>query len=150
MTADTTTLSFEDAVEKSKGYETLGPAYFLARQFAEKLMSGASVEPFEKVIKKYSDDLYGQLLDSFQEFLLENTESNIQSHIYQTVDRIVFAILAGNQWAVERYVTGKYHDHKNVREQLAKLIPSEIQNGRIADLEQQVADLQERLKWSVR
>lgn len=121
-----TTATFSDeALASAQEYETLGPAYFEARRIVERQM--------EKFADKHFEPLIDQFAKEFQERLW-------------MVDASVFAILTGERWAIERYALDKY-DGPKVREAVAKHIPQELQDARIADLEKEVARLKKNLEF---
>jgi hypothetical protein len=63
------------------------------------------------------------------------------------VDDTVRALLGGNEWALKRYALGARHDHGAIRAAVAKHIPAELQDARIADLEAEVDRLRKDLEW---
>lgn len=133
--------------EKASDMATLGPHYFSSRRFAEEVMSGVETEFFEPALKKFADDLYNAMLDRAQNWIIGDAESNVQSHIWRTVDQIVRGILSGEKWIVERYALGNKYECGRVRETLARHITKELQDARIADLEEQVKSLKEQIEW---
>jgi hypothetical protein len=144
MTDDVMT---SDDFQKSEGMKTLGPHYFSSRRFAEEVMSGVETEFFEPALKKFADELYTAMLDKAQNWIIGDAESNVQTHIWRTVDQIVSGILSGEKWIVERYVLGGKYDCGTIRKTLAQHVPKELQDARIADLEEQVKALKEQVEW---
>lgn len=144
MTDDVMT---SDDFQKSEKMQTLGPHYFSSRRFAEEVMSGVETEFFEPALKKFADDIYNAMLDRAQNWIIGDTESNVQTHIWRTVDQIVRGILSGEKWIIERYALGSKYEYGKVRETLARHIPKELQDARVADLEEQVKSLKEQVEW---
>jgi uncharacterized protein (UPF0297 family) len=128
----------------------LGPGYFAAHRFAEAFMSGVEAEHFKPVLEKVVKDIADALFDRVQDSFIHSVESNVQSHIWQEVDQIVRYLLAGTPWAVERYALGNRYNCVQVREAVARHVPEELQDERIADLEAEVASLKQSLEWARR
>ncbi len=124
----------------------LGPYYHPAQKLAEEVCANLDPEAFKEIIKKCSDDLYEKLLDTTQNYLRENAESNLQSETWRFVDDAVQALLTGEEWALRRYAVGDRYDAIKVRAAIAKHVPAELQNARIADLEKEVERLRSDLR----
>lgn len=136
----------QEHLDKAADYPGLGPHYFAAADIARKFMEQFEAEHFEPLAKKFADEFYTKALDALQVFLLGNTEANIQGYIWRGVDESVKALLSGQKWAIERYALGDRYNCDEIRAAVAKHVPVELQNARIADLEKEV----ERLKESLR
>lgn len=141
------TISEED-VAASKGYETLGPAYFASRRIVERFMASFEAEHFKPLIDKAAEDFRDELWDKVSEWLLMDTESNLQSQMWRQVDDCVKGILSGERWVMDKYVLGQRYECEKIRAAVAKHIPEEIQNARIADLEAENAKLKADLEWA--
>jgi hypothetical protein len=128
-------------LDKAAEYPSLGPHYFVARDVAEKFMAGFEAEHFEPVVKKAADDLYSALHERLESFLMSDVESNIQGTIWRQIDESVKALLSGQRWALERYLLGPKYEHDKIRAAVAKVIPEELQNARIKDLEEEIERL---------
>lgn len=113
----------------------LGPAYFDARAVAQRIMEKFQAEQFEPFVKSFADQFYAKLSDTVQWHLMNDVEINVQGDIWRAVDASVKALLEGEAWALERYVLGERYDHAKIREAVAKHIPVELQDKRIADLQ---------------
>lgn len=131
-------------------YKTLGPAYFAARCVVEQAVAPFTADMMQSVVKEIADKLYTQLQDIIEDALWSDAELNLQGKMWRMVDETVQALLSGEKWAVERYCLGSRYDHDKVRAAIARHIPEELQNVRIADLEQEVADLKKSLEWERR
>jgi hypothetical protein len=136
----------KNSIEQAAKYPGLGPAYFEARVIVERQMAKFEAEHFEPLLKKFTDAFREKLWDDVRDHMLGDTEMNLQSHIYHMVDSCMHAILAGEQWAIERYALQKY-DARKAREAIAKHIPAELQNARIADMEEEIARLRRDLEF---
>ncbi len=124
----------------------LGPHYFAARDAVEKFMAKFEAEQFEPIVKKAADDLYGKLLESVENHLMFDVESNLQGEIWRGVDNSVKALLSGEDWALVRYALTDRHDGKKIREAIAKHIPEELQMMRVSELEAENKRLREDLE----
>jgi hypothetical protein len=133
-------------IDQAEGYEVLGPNYFAAREVAEKFMEKFEADHFKPVIKKIADELYSQMQDSLESYLLGDVESNIQGTIWRQIDDSVKAILSGEKWALNKYMLGERYDCDKVREAVAKVIPKELQDARVKDLEAEVQRLKDSLQ----
>lgn len=134
-------------VRQAEKYPSLGPAYFVARRVAENVMKGVEAEHFEPLIKKFSDELYDKIREATENFLQSDAESNVQGHIYHLVDQMVFGLLSGEKWVMDRYVLAERHDGEKVRATVAKHIEEPLAAARIKDLEAQVERLRKDVEW---
>lgn len=126
--------------------ETLGPTYFAARSVAERFMGQFQNEHFKPLIDDFTKKFCDELWLKAECFFLSDTETNIQLSVWRMVDEIVREILGGHTpWIAQRYALGARYECDKVRAALARLIPKELQDARILDLETQVAELTESL-----
>lgn len=135
----------EDLDEGAK-YENLGPAYFDARRVAEQFMAKFEAENFKPMIEKLSSDIRDKLWTDLENHLMSDTEMNLQGQVWRIVDNCVYAILGNERWVMDKYALGTRYDCEKVRATIARHIPQEIQNKRIADLEDEL----KRAKDSIR
>lgn len=131
----------DDDFMEADGYPTLGPAYFAARRTAEKFMAPFEAEHFKPLVEKFAADFQDKLWSDLEASLLSDVESNLQGSMWRMVDQTVQALLGGNKWALERYALGDKYDCGEIRAVVAKHIPVELQDKRIAELEAKVAEL---------
>lgn len=131
---------------EAENSRSLGPAYFAARETAQKFMAAFEAENFKPLIDDFARDFQQRLWDDLETSLLSDTECNLQLHMSRMVDDTVQALLGGNEWALRRYVLGDKHDCEKVRAVVAAYVPTELQDRRIAELEAQVASLQADLQ----
>jgi hypothetical protein len=137
----------DDIQKASEGYEILGPAYFAARRIAETVMVGSDEHPFQEVANKAAELVLEKLYDYVQTHLLSDVECNIQGHLSRLVDDTVEALLTGQPWALQRYPLAHRYDGERVRAAIFEHAGPEMVNARVADLEKEVAQLKESLKW---
>ena len=140
----------QEHIDAAQGYESLGPAYFKAREIAERCMKDFEDEHFKPLLDKFVDEFRDALWSKIQYSLLGDTEMNLQSEMWRTIDNTVLALLSGEKWAMERYALGARYEQDKVRAAIAKHIPAELQDKRIADLEAEVERLTNDLKWARR
>ena len=133
-------------IEAAADCPTLGPAYFAARSIAERATKNIEAEHFKPLVDGFVDKFRDAVWTSVQDSLMSDVEANIQHEIWQTVDATVKALLSGEKWAVERYCLGSRYDQEEVRAAIAKHIPAELQDARIADLEAALAQAEEDVK----
>ena len=141
----------DDVTSSAESHPVLGAEYFEARAIAErylaKFQEEHSKQLFDAIIKPVLDAVQESVWDSFRDHLLSDTECNVHGEMRSMVERTVIALLSGEKWASAKYIETQYSDGKKVREALAKLHSDTIKDGRIADLEAQVEDLEKRLRW---
>lgn len=135
----------EKALEEASKFETLGPAYFDAREIVAKHMEKFEPEHFKPLIESFTKQFQDALWDTVRDHLLQDTELNVHGAMYRMVDDCVAALLSGEQWALRRYALGKYSQEK-IREAVARHIPRELQDARIVDLEEEVKRLKDRVR----
>jgi hypothetical protein len=134
-------------LEQGQEHLTLGPAYFAARRVMQEACDSFDTKSFEPVLKKTADDFHEMLLENVQEYLWSNAEVNLQGKAWRMVDQCVQALLSGERWAMEKYALGERYDCAKVRATVARHVPKELQDARIADLEAEVKRLNEQLGW---
>lgn len=135
-------------LEKAAEYPILGPHYFEARDVATAITDKFEAEHFEPLAKKFAHELYTQALESFQDFLMADATINVQDRIRRMVDDTVNALLAGERWALDRYPLTAMYDGDRVRKAIAAHVPAELQDKRIAALEEEVKRLTENLRYA--
>jgi hypothetical protein len=133
--------------EKAADCSTLGPHYFTARRVAEQFISKFETEQFKPLIDDFAKQFADKLQSDLDDYLLSNAEMNVQGTMWRMVDDVVKAILGGNRWALERYALGPRYDHDAVRKAVAAHIPRELQDRRIADLEDEIKRLKQDIEW---
>lgn len=142
--------SAEVTAEANKN-PVLGAEYFDACAVAERFMAYWHEEHAEKlaeaIMKPILDLVHERVWDSFRDFLLSDTEQNIQSEMRRMVENTVSALIGGQKWANVKYIETSFVDGQKVRETLAKIHSDPIKDGRIADLEKEVARLKDDLRF---
>lgn len=141
---DTEAAFTADEISQGEDYPTLGPAYFAARDIAEKFMAPFEAEHFKPLIEKFADDFRHKLWDDLQTYLLMDVESNLGGSLWRMVDGTINALLTGDQWALDRYVMAatRYGEAPKVRAAILKHAGGHLVTARIAELEARVAELQ--------
>lgn len=134
----------EDVAESN---QYLKPSYFAARRVVEEAMKGFTAEALEPLVKTAVDAFTEKLQSDVEDYIWQNAELNLQSKMERMVERTVQALLSGETWALNAYPLAKTHDAAKVREAIAKHIPQELQEARLAELEKEVARLREDLRF---
>lgn len=137
----------DEQMKDAENHPTLGPAYFCSRDVVERAMAGVQASDFKPLIDRLTKEINDVVWSGVQDHLLSDTEMNLQGAMYQQVDDCVKALLSGQEWALNRYALGPRYDHEKIREAVAKHIPKDLQDARIADLEARVAELKKELEW---
>lgn len=138
----------EDFAQSAEHGGLLGPAYFAARRVCERALADFQAEHAKPLVDDIVQNIADRLWDSVQSSLWGDVELNLQSQMWGMVDETVKALLSGQRWALERYALGSRYDHQAVRAAIAKHIPTELQDARIAELEAKIASLEESMKWA--
>lgn len=128
---------------------TLEPEYTRAHAFAEKLMREFEPEHFKPLIKRLTDAFSEALWDMLRDSLIDDTSRNVAGHIQDRIESSIEALLGGKEWAIKKYVLEGY-SREPIREAIAKAVPRELQDLRIADLEAEVKRLKESLEFHTR
>lgn len=143
-----------EVTEQAEAHPTLGAEYFAARDAAEAFLAHWQQEHAEQlaaeIIKPLIDTIQERVNAAFRDHLLSDAEQNLQGTMRDMVEKSVRALLGGEKWANVKYIEYPYREGQKVRETLAKLYSDPIKDGRIADLEKQVEQLTESLKWHTR
>ena len=126
---------------------SLGPEYFAARNAAERYMQHFEAEHMKPLVDEISKAVQERVWDDFKDWLLADTENNLQYEMRHMVEATVNMLLGGHKRQVGKYVLTDYGDGEKIRTSLAKLIPDEIAAKRIEDLEKENARLRESLRY---
>lgn len=150
---DATAYSLEVTGE-AEAHPSLGAEYFAARDAADSFLTHWKEEHAEKlaeeIMKPVLDIVQERVWDAFRDHLLSDGRYNAQGEMARMVEASVRALIGGDKWANVKYVSPAGYQTEKVRETLAKLYSDEIKDGRIADLEAEVARLKQSLEWARR
>ena len=127
----------------------LEPEYTRAHAFAEKLLKEFEAEHFKPICKKLTDAVGEALWDMVRDSLINDTSRNVAGHIQDRIESSIEALLGGKEWAIKKYVLEGY-GREPIREAVAKVVPRELQDLRIADLEAEVKRLKDSLDFHTR
>jgi hypothetical protein len=140
----------DENIKDAEQYPALGAEYFAARDAAERFLKHwqeeHAVHLAEAIMKPVLDSVQEKVWDAFRDWLLSDTESNAAGVMRNMVESSVRALIGGQKWANVKYISPEGYQTEKVRETLAKLYSDEIKDGRIADLEKQVATLTEDVR----
>jgi len=141
----------DEITEQANAHPSLGAEYFAAREHAERFLAHWKEEHAEQlaeaIMKPVLDVIQDRVWDAFQNWLLTDSVYNAQSAMSRMVESSVRALIGGEKWANVKYISPEGYRTEKVRETLAKLYSDEIKDGRIADLEKEVARLQDSLRF---
>lgn len=140
----------QEFLDQGAEHPVLGPHYFAARKVAGEFMEKFEAEHFKPLMEDFAKKFGEKLWTDLENHLMSDTESNLHSTIWRQIDESVKALLGDGQWAIDRYVLSGRYDCEKIRAAVAKHIPQELQNSRIADLEAEVASLRQSLEWARR
>lgn len=140
-----------EITKDAEQFPNLGAEYFAAREVAEGFLKHWQEEHAEQlaeaIMKPVLDAVQEKVWDAFRDYLLSDTETNAAGAMRDMVESSVRALIGGEKWANVKYISPTGYRTEKVRETLAKLYSDEIKDGRIADLEKEVARLNEQLRW---
>jgi len=125
----------------------LGPEYRASQRFAEGVMADFQEEHLQPIIKMVADQVQDKLWDVARDWLLQDTETNVQGAVRDMVNQTVDALLTGKEWAMQRYPYADYSRGEEIRKAVAKHGGDELLMRRIADLEAEVAKQKETIDW---
>lgn len=137
----------QDEIDKGTEHLTLGPAYFAARKTAERFMTQFESEHFKPLIEKFTKEFRDELWSNIDDWLLTDTENNLQGEMWRHADNMVKHVLAGDEWAMKKFALCERYDCEKVRKAVAKHIPKELQDARIADLEAEIESLKKDVEF---
>lgn len=132
---------------KSSEYSNLEPHYFSSRRICAEVMKGFEADHMRGLVDKAASEFADKLWAMVETSLWDDTESNLQSKMYRTVDDIVKGILSGEKWIILKYVLGPRYECEKVRAAVAKHIPDELAAARISDLEEEIKRLKQDNEW---
>lgn len=137
----------QEHLDKGAEDPVLGPVYFSARDFAERLLASFNEEGFRPLIEECAAKFREKIWDDVQDHIKSDSEHNVQGFIWHEVDNIVKALLSGERWAMERYVLGPRYDCEKVRAAVAQRLGPELLAARVVDLEAEIERLTDSLKF---
>lgn len=126
---------------------TLGADYKRASAIAERFMENFKDEHFKALADDFAEKFRDKLWGYISGWLVSDTECNLQTEIWQTVDGTINAILTGKTWALNRYPLSQYHNGGEIREAIFAQHQEVLENLRIAELEKEVERLTQLLEW---
>lgn len=135
----------DEDLKEGESYPSLGPEYFASRRVAEGVMAKFEPEHFKPLIDEFIDKFRERLWDDVRDNLIDDTEQELGSAVSAMVEGTIRALLTGDQWAMNRYPYCDYRDGEKIRKAIAEHSGDEIAARRIADLEKQVAQLEDSL-----
>lgn len=135
----------DDDINSGREMPELGAHYFSARRFADGLLKNVEPDVMKPVIDKIAEQLIEAVWDATKNWLLTDTEANVQGHIWEMVDRIVSAILGGEEWAVKTFALGNRYNTAKIREALVRQFPDELRTVLVAERDKQIAELKKEI-----
>lgn len=153
MTETTPDIGYSaEITDQANRHPSLGGEYFAAREAAERFLAHWQEEHAEKlaeeIMKPVLDAVKERVWDAFRDWLLSDTEYNVHMTMARMVEDSVKALIGGEKWANVKYISPEGYRTEKVRETLAKLYSDDIKDGRIADLEKEVEQLKQSLRWA--
>lgn len=132
--------------DQDRQHSSLGPHYFAARRIVEASCAALKSEHAKEISDTVVKLVYERIQEVVEASLWSDAEMNLQGKMWSMVDEMVKCILGGDIAAMKRYTLGHRYDCEAVRKAIAKHIPQEIMNARIADLEAENKILQDALR----
>lgn len=132
------------------GYDVLGVNYFAARDIATRVMDRFAADMFKPLVEKFAKEFQDELWGAITGWLIEDTQSNLQTEINTRIERTIEALLTGNRHYINQFVLPAYSSQgEAIRAAVAKAIPADLQLRRIKDLEEQVESLTRSLEFKL-
>jgi len=142
----------EEITEQANEHPSLGAEYFAAREAVERFLKHWQDEHAEQladaIMRPVLDAVMEKVRDAFRDWLLLDAEYNAHLTMSHMVEDSVRALIGGDHWANVKYISPEGYRTEKVRETLAKLYSDPVKDGRIADLEKEVENLLESLRWA--
>ena len=152
--ADPITGYSSEILDRAADNPNLGAEYFAARDLAQRFLAHwreeHAQEMADAIMKPILDLVHERVWDSFRDYLLQDTEYNLQGAMTRMVEDSVKALIGGDKWAYVKYISPEGYRTEKVRETLAKLHSDTIKDGRIKDLEIEIERLKENLRFARR
>lgn len=126
---------------------TLGPAYFCSREVIERAMAGVQSSDFKPMLDSIMKQITDHVWEKMHDHLLSDTEMNLHGAMWRQVDDMVKHIMAGERWAMDKFALGERYDCEAVRAAVARHVPAELQDARVADLEKQIEQLKKDIAF---
>lgn len=137
----------KEHIEKAKDYKNLGPVYFSAQDAAKRFIDQWKIEHLEPLVEDICKGIQQKIWRDFEDWLLCDTECNLQSRIKNMVDDVVEAIISGEEWALNRYVLAQSYSGERVRKGIFENAAEPIINQRIKDLEKELERAKKDLEF---
>lgn len=147
MTTPNETLIKFNEDDVSADCKTVGPEYFASRRLAEAMMRKFEAEHLKSIVDMISTAVSDKLWDDVRDYLLQDTESNIQGAVENMVQQTIDALLTGKEWAMRRYPYAEYSRGEEIRKAVAVHGGDVLLAQRIQDLEAELAKVNATIKW---
>ncbi|HKR17629.1 hypothetical protein [Rhizorhapis sp.] len=125
----------------------LGPEYRASNRMAEAMLEKFQAEHLRPLVDEFADKFREKLWDDVRDWLLSDAEMNVAGEVRHMVEQTISALLAGEEWAMNRYPYADYSKGERVRAAVCKHGGDTILSRRIADLEAELAKKEETIKW---
>lgn len=136
-----------EEMEFGEEHETLGPDYERARRVSERAMAAFKDKHFESLVDDFRKEFVDRLWSDISDYLISDTEMNLQSEIRQVADSSIYALLHGHRGYAQRYVLGDNHQARKVRETIFEQFKDEIVEKGIQERDEEIKRLKETLEW---
>lgn len=138
----------QDDYTQGQEMPVLGPAYFSSRRIVNAALQRLTADDARQIADGIAKQVYERIQEIAEDALWSDAEMNLQGKSWRMVDEIVRGILSGEKWLIERYALGARYDCDKIREAVARHIPREIMQARIADLEAENERLRKDLEFA--
>lgn len=131
-------INFSDEATKNASESGLSPAYHAAARHVERYLASWTDDDATRIaelMKPALDKAYEEISKNFRNWLLSDEEYNAAQDMRAMVDKTVRALLRGEPWAVDEYITGYGWESARIREELSAMHADAIKDARIAELE---------------
>lgn len=140
------TIKFTD--DDKKLPRELMPQWDASYRLSENILESFNEDTFSGLIETLSNKFYEELNSKVNEFIISDQTLNIRYYISNMVEQTVTALLSGEEWAMKAYPFSDYSKGEKIRKAVAVHGNDELLLRRIKDLEEELKNTKEQLRWA--
>lgn len=137
----------KDEIEFGEQHAALGPDYKRAERISREIMEKFKAEHFQPLVDQFAKEFVDRLWRDVEDYLIADTELNLQSKIRDLSEASISALLGGNRPLAERYSLKPHCDPTKIRAAIFEQFKDELIEIGIAERDEKIEELKEQLKW---
>ena len=137
----------DEEIAFGEQYPTLGPDYERANRVAKRAMAAFTEEHFKPLTDEFAKAFADRLWDDVRDWLLGDTEMNLQSEMRHIAEATVAALLHGHRGYAKRYVLDDGLNAKKIRAAIFEQFKDEIIDKGIQERDAEIERLREALSY---